>query len=90
MFSHFSRLADCIRGNVGLFGTSLPKGEVEKMFEEFTFEDFARAGSKATEDFDLQEGALEGPAGPLPHTMEPQLRKVRARTVLFSMVLCSW
>ena len=45
------------------------------MFESFQEEDFARAGMKATEDVDLQEGPLEGPSGPLPHTLEPSLRK---------------
>ena len=46
-----------------------------KLFEEFKDLDYARAGSQATEDFDLAEGPLNGPTGPLPHTVEPTLRK---------------
>ena len=49
--------------------------QVLEMFESFEVEDFARAGMKATEDVDLQEGPLEGPGGPLPHVLEPSLRK---------------
>lgn len=49
--------------------------QVLKLFEEFEDLDYARAGSQATEDFDLAEGPLSGPTGPLPHTVEPTLRK---------------
>ena len=49
--------------------------QVLKLFEEFADLDYARAGSQATEDFDLAEGPLSGPTGPLPHTVEPTLRK---------------
>lgn len=45
------------------------------MVDEFQHEDFARAGAKALESVKLLEGPLEGPGGPLQHTMEPQLRK---------------
>ena len=45
------------------------------MVEDFQHEDFARAGSKALHAFRLPEGPLSNAAGPLPHTLEPQLRK---------------
>jgi mRNA turnover protein 4 len=48
---------------------------VQKIFDNFSHEDYARAGGIATEDVHLLEGPLEGPMGPLPHTLEPQLRK---------------
>lgn len=48
--------------------------QVVRMFESFDVLDYARTGSKATEDFELPEGPVEGPTGPLPHTLEPTLR----------------
>ncbi|KAK9840031.1 hypothetical protein WJX74_002338 [Apatococcus lobatus] len=72
---NLSQLSATLTGAVGLFFTSLPHAEVSSIFESFQEEDFARAGMKATEDVDLQEGPLEGPSGPLPHTLEPSLRK---------------
>ncbi|CAL5220150.1 g2112 [Coccomyxa viridis] len=70
-----SALAEDISGSIGLFFTRLPEDQVLKLFEEFEDLDYARAGSQATEDFDLAEGPLSGPTGPLPHTVEPTLRK---------------
>jgi hypothetical protein len=49
--------------------------QVMKIFDEFEELDYARAGSMATEDFELVAGPLNGPLGPLPHTVEPLLRK---------------
>ncbi len=50
--------------------------QVEGALASFDHEDFARAGSRATEAFSLPAGPLSGPNGaPLSHTIEPMLRK---------------
>ena len=65
--------------------------QVLKTFEEFEDLDYARAGSQATEEFQLSEGPLLGPNGPLPHTVEPTLRKYGLPTRLKKVqsLLCS-
>jgi mRNA turnover protein 4 len=49
--------------------------QVVAALEEVNEEDFARAGSTASEEFKLAAGPLSNAAGPLPHTLEPTLRK---------------
>jgi hypothetical protein len=49
--------------------------QVLEIFGKWEAVDFARAGSKATEDFSLMMGPLESPDGPLSHTVEPFLRQ---------------
>uniref|UniRef100_A0A7S0S169 Ribosome assembly factor mrt4 n=1 Tax=Chlamydomonas leiostraca TaxID=1034604 RepID=A0A7S0S169_9CHLO len=80
--TNLSQLSARLKGQVGLFFTRLPREEVAAKFDEFEVEDYARAGSKAAHNFSLQEGPLSGPQGPLPHTMEPQLRKLGLATRL--------
>ncbi|KAI4318492.1 hypothetical protein MLD38_032190 [Melastoma candidum] len=60
-----------LHGNTGLFLTSLPREEVQKIFNAFGETDFARTGSKATEKVELKEGPLTE----FTHEMEPFLRK---------------
>eukprot|EP00798_Chlamydomonas_sp_ICE-L_P016831 gene16831-23111_t len=64
-----------LKGQVGLLFTSLSRAEVDEVIANFSHEDFARAGSRATEEFKLSEGPLENQLGPLSHTVEPSLRK---------------
>ncbi len=63
-------------------GADGPLAQVKEAFDNFVHEDFARAGAKAVHDFRLTAGPLSGPAGPLPHTLEPQLRKFGMPTKL--------
>lgn len=56
--------------------------QVTSLFENFEVLDYARTGSKATEDFELPEGPVEGPTGPLVHTLEPLLRRYGMPTKL--------
>lgn len=56
--------------------------QVISLFERFEVLDYARTGSKATEDFELSEGPVEGPTGPLAHTLEPLLRRYGMPTKL--------
>lgn len=69
------RLSNRIRGATGLFFTTLKHEEVVQVFSEYHELDYARAGAKATEGVELKEGPVEGPYGPLAHTLEPTLRK---------------
>lgn len=67
-------LGEHLTGNAGVFFTNLPKEKVTKIFADFEDIDYARPGSKATQDFTVAEGEVQGPAGPFPHTLEPVLR----------------
>lgn len=56
--------------------------QVISLFEQFEVLDYARTGSKATGGFELVEGPVEGPTGPLAHTLEPLLRRYGMPTKL--------
>jgi len=70
-----AQVAETLKGTVGLLFTRLPREEVLGIFEKWEAVDFARAGSKATQNFSLVLGPLESPEGPLSHTVEPFLRQ---------------
>lgn len=73
--TNLAQLAAKVQGSVGLMFTNLPLGEVAQAVESFQALDFARAGSKATEDFAVEEGPVLLHDEPMPHTLEPQLRQ---------------
>ena len=77
-------LAEHLRGDVGLFLTDLPHSEVLTLFASASADDFARAGSRAREAFELAEGPLVHPETglPLAHTLEPSLRAAGLPTKL--------
>lgn len=65
------KVSKLLRGDAGLFLTTMPKEEVESLFNKYEDYDFARTGSIATENVELPEGPLEQ----FTHEMEPFLRK---------------
>lgn len=58
--------------------TDRPIKESVTWFEDFSDDDFARAGFVATDDVDLPEGPLED----FPHSIEPHLRQLGLPTSL--------
>jgi len=73
--TNLHQLSSRLAGQVGLLFTNMTKDETIQTLGEVEHEDFARAGNPAAHDFSLTAGPLSNAAGPLPHTLEPQLRK---------------
>ncbi|KAL2254366.1 mRNA turnover protein 4 homolog [Sesamum indicum] len=69
--SGLHKISKLLRGDSGLCFTSLPKEEIQRLFDEYEDYDFARTGSTATETVELKEGPLDH----FTHEMEPFLRK---------------
>ncbi|KAG8368756.1 hypothetical protein BUALT_Bualt15G0079000 [Buddleja alternifolia] len=65
------KISKLLRGDSGLCFTSLPKEDIQRLFEEYEDYDFARTGSIAMETVELKEGPLDQ----FTHEMEPFLRK---------------
>lgn len=73
--TNLSRVSERLAGHVGLLFTKLSKQEAVDALAGVRNEDFARAGGVAPREFALPAGPLSNAIGPLPHTLEPQLRK---------------
>ncbi|KAI0357474.1 mRNA turnover protein 4-like protein [Trametes cingulata] len=78
------KLAQQIKGQVGLFFTDSPPTEVLEWFADFKQPDFARTGNTASRTVILPAGPVmqqhSTPPEPFPHNEEPQLRKLGLRT----------
>lgn len=77
------KLSSYLAGNVGLLFTSREPSDVISYFEGYSQTDYARAGVKATHTFTVPAGTVYSRGGeipaeddlPLPHSLEPDLRK---------------
>lgn len=78
------RLANQIKGQVGLLFTDTAPQEVIEWFADFQQPDFARAGNLAIRTVILPAGSVmrqhSDPPEPFPHNEEPQLRKLGLAT----------
>eukprot|EP00298_Acanthocystis_sp_HF-20_P019687 c2367_g1_i1.p1 GENE.c2367_g1_i1~~c2367_g1_i1.p1 ORF type:complete len:217 (-),score=75.59 c2367_g1_i1:14-664(-) len=70
-------LVQHLEGQRGLLFTNQTEEEVSKYFRDYSSVDFARAGAKATDDFILRAGPIEGPS-----SMEIQFRNLGLPTEL--------
>ena len=74
-----SEAAAMLRGHeAGMLFTNETHETIERTFNESEAEEFARAGTDATETINLEQGGLAG----FPHNMEPYLRKLGLPTKL--------
>lgn len=78
------KLAQQIKGQVGLFFTDSEPQEVIEWFDDFKQADYARTGNKATRAVILPAGPVmrvhSDPPEPFPHNEDPQLRKLGLTT----------
>ncbi|KAF9046685.1 mRNA turnover protein 4-like protein [Panaeolus papilionaceus] len=78
------KIANKIKGQVGLLFTSSPPQEVIEWFADFSQPDFARAGNVANRTIILPVGPVmrqhSDPPEPFPHNEDPQLRKLGLTT----------
>ncbi|KAG5638712.1 hypothetical protein H0H81_010694 [Sphagnurus paluster] len=80
------KLANQIKGQVGVMFTDTPPQEVIEWFIDFKQPDFARAGNIASRSVVLPVGPVlrhhSDPPEPFPHNEDPQLRKLGLTTVM--------
>ncbi|KIM89133.1 hypothetical protein PILCRDRAFT_95158 [Piloderma croceum F 1598] len=80
------KLAEQIKGQVGLFFTDTEPQEVIEWFKDFQQPDFARSGNLASRTVILPAGPVmrthSDPPEPFPHNEEPQLRKLGLATTM--------
>lgn len=78
------KIAQQIKGQVGLFYTDTSPQEVIDWFVDFKQPDFARTGNIASQTVILPAGPVmrhhSNPPEPFPHNEEPQLRKLGLST----------
>ncbi|CAL1712713.1 unnamed protein product [Somion occarium] len=80
------KIAQQLKGQVGLFFTNSSPDEVTEWFADFHPPDFARSGNKASRTFIIPAGPImqqhSDPPEPFPHNEEPQLRKLGLHTTM--------
>lgn len=79
------KIAQRLRGNVGLLMTDSPPAEVLDWCSDYRRLDYARMGNRATETVTLPAGPVycrTDPPETLPHSIEPQLRSLGMPTQL--------
>ncbi|XP_050316281.1 mRNA turnover protein 4 homolog [Anthonomus grandis grandis] len=72
------KFSKCLKGQCGLLFTDCTKQEVVDWFEDYSVEEYARSGFKATKTVTLKEGPLKQFA----HSIEPYLRQLGMPTKL--------
>lgn len=77
------KLTKKLRGQTGLLFTNCTRKEVLEFFGKYSEDDFARAGTIASQTVELEEGPLKA----FPHSMEPYLRKLGLPTKLVKGVV---
>jgi mRNA turnover protein 4 len=81
------KLSSNLVGNVGLFFSDQNPTEIDDFFLNAKQVDYARTGCKSTLEFSLEKGPLIISALPVPHNMEPHLRKLGLPTELIQGVV---
>ncbi|KIK95168.1 hypothetical protein PAXRUDRAFT_141332 [Paxillus rubicundulus Ve08.2h10] len=80
------KLAQQIKGQIGLLFTDSEPQEVIEWFDDFRQADFARSGNLASQTVTLPAGPVmrvhSDPPEPFPHNEDPQLRKLGLNTTM--------